>query len=135
MSILLRLISIYMVVVAFAVGVQFIVAPLYASSGEVWSCLGWFMGVGVLIALVVNTNKWMRGGSVSDLRQYLDVRTLFYASLVLFFWYFANVFGHGTSDYWHQLWWLINPLFFIVCAETGLRLWCGASSDQSKPSA
>ena len=56
MSVLVRLVAAYLVLVAVAVAVHFIITPLYHPGGDapfpVWQVLNWFMGAGMIITVV-----------------------------------------------------------------------------------
>ena len=55
-SIALRIVAAYQVILAVAVGVNFIITPLYHPGGDepftVWEVMNWFMAVSVVIVLV-----------------------------------------------------------------------------------
>ena len=59
----------------------------------------------------------------SDMRRYLEVNALFYASAVLGLWFFWNWFGDLMSRGERLLWAFINPLFVVVAGACGFRLW------------
>ena len=87
-----RLISVYLALVALAVGVQFMVFPLYAydADGEVmasaldlWHVLGWFMAAGLVLMLVTTCRQKCRyaGDTSADIRPWLRSNVMFYTTV------------------------------------------------------
>ena len=138
MGILKRVLAIIHIVLAFAVGLNWIATPLYhdgSDSYPVWEFLNYFMAVAVLIALIVNflskraLDREESDGSLT--RQYFEVNLAFYASIVLAMWYYWNFFGSifpetesAAVGLIHlEMWTLVDPLFVLVSGVTGFRLW------------
>ena len=138
MGILIRVLAVVHIVLAFAVGLNWIATPLYhdgSDSYPVWEFLNYFMAVAVLIALIVNfLSKRALDREPSDgalTRQYFEVNLAFYASIVLALWYYWNFFGSlfpetesAAVGLIHlEMWTLVDPLFVLVSGVTGFRLW------------
>lgn len=130
-----RLISVYLALVAVAVGVQFVVFPLYAydSDGEamasaldVWHVLGWFMAVALVLMLVTTCREKCRlaGDTSADLRPWLRSNVLFYATVLLALAYVPSWFesawnGNNNWTIWH----LIDTVLPVLFAAEAYRLW------------
>ena len=131
----------YMVLVALAVAVFFIINAFLLDSIDVpgiWYVLDVLMLVGLASALIFNyANK--REESESDLdgsvtRRYLDATALFYltaAVTILFLhnWLSLLALGGDSLDGNHQAWviWaIVDTLVPITLGVTGCRLWCEA---------
>ena len=138
MGILKRVLAVIHIVLAFAVGLNWIATPLYhdgSDSYPVWEFLNYFMAVAVLIALIVNflskraLDREKSDGSLN--RPYFEANLAFYASIVLALWYYWNFFGSlfpetesAAVGLIHlEMWTLINPLFVLTTGVTGFRLW------------
>ena len=146
MPALKRVLAIYLIAIAFATGINWIATPLYhdgSSNYWVWEILNWFMAVGVIIVLVVNSIRKRRlcrreEGSSAITRDYLEVNLAFAASIVLTLWYFWNWFAAlnpgsepDVVGLIHLEWWaFINPMGVLLYAYTGAYLWRAASSVQ-----
>ena len=138
MGILQRVLGVIHIVLAFAVGLNWIATPLYHDGSDyypVWVFLNYFMAVAVLIALIVNfLSKRALDNAESDgslTRRYFEVNLAFYASIVLAMWYYWNFFGSlfpetesAAVGLIHlEMWTLVDPLFVLVVGVTGFRLW------------
>ncbi len=138
MAILKRVLAVAHIVLAFAVGMNWIATPIYHDGSvdyPVWTFLSYFMAPAVLIALIVNLlskralDREEADGSLT--RQYFEVNLAFYASIVLALWYYWNFFGtlfpeteSAAVGLIHlEMWSLIDPLFVLVVGVTGFRLW------------
>ena len=142
MSIVNRILSIYLIAVAFATGINWIATPLYhdgSSNYWVWETLNWFIAAAVVITLVVNAIRKRQlcrreEGSAAISRDYVEVNLAFAASVVLTLWYFWNWFAAlnpGSEPevvgLIHLEWWaFVNPLGVLVYAYTGAYLWRAA---------
>ena len=130
-SIALRIVAAYQVILAVAVGVHFIITPLYHPGGDepftAWEIMNWFMAVSVVIVLVGSFMRKRRmDAGEADTRQSLEVNIVFYAALGLFLWYFWNWFGVFSGQDNGTLWAFIDPLFVLVVGPAGLRMWRAA---------
>ncbi|MCY3544510.1 MAG: hypothetical protein OXH22_10805 [Chloroflexi bacterium] len=138
MSILKRAAAVYLIVVAAAAGVHWIVSPLYDnSSGEypIWVIMNWFMAGAIIVAADTNIrNKVSIMGGERDVPltgRRVQINLLFYATIVLVLWYFWNWF-YGFFPYNEpeivapihlEMWTLINPLFVLTVGVTGFSAW------------
>ena len=138
MGLLKRVLGVVHIVLALAVGLNWIATPLYHDGSDyypVWVFLNYFMSVAVLIALIVNfLSKRALDREQSDeslTRKYFEVNLAFYASIVLALWYYWNFFGSlfpetesAAVGLIHlEMWTLVDPLFVLVSGVTGFRLW------------
>ena len=130
MSILIRVAAAYLVLLAAAVAINFIITPLYHPGGEepftVWEILNWFMAVGMVIALAASYVEKRRvdvDGSV-DIRRYIGANVVFYAACVVFLLYFWNWFSllSPNNEPDGQFWAVIDALMPVVLGVTGCRM-------------
>ncbi len=135
MAIAQRLVSVFLVVVALAVAINWLASPIIDnSSGDynIWGVLNWFMAAATAIVLAVNVMRKVKlpsNGSIT--REYLEVNVSFYASLLLALWYYWNWFNAlfpenepGVVGTIHLAYWgLIDPLLVLVVGATGFHVW------------
>lgn len=127
-NIALRIVAAYQMLMAVAVGVHFIITPLYHPGGDepftAWLVMNWFMAVSVVIVLLGSfARKRRMDAEEADTRTSLEVNIVFYAALGLFLWFFWNWFGALTDQGNGTLWAFIDPLFVLVVGPAGLRIW------------
>ncbi len=128
----------YMMWVAVAVGVFFVINPLLNESIEVssvWFVLDILMVIGLAAALVVNSaRKWSEGGRDPNLpvtRRYVEINAAFYLTVgvtILFLhnWFSLLANGADSLDGNHQAWviWaVVDVLLPVTLGLTGYRLW------------
>ncbi len=131
MSILIRAVAAYLVLVAVSVGVHFIITPLYHPGGDApffaWVVHNWFMAVGMVLALAGSyaAKRSVDADGSADLKRYLEANTVFYAAAVVFLLFFWNWFSalspNDSAD--GQFWVVIDTLMPIVMGGTGCRMW------------
>lgn len=132
----------YIVALAVAVGVHFVITPLYhdGSGGyPVWDVHNWFWVVALILMLSANLHFKLalnreRSDSASGLtREYLETNVLFYASIILcilFFWkWFDQNWAADPESSSTLSWPFINPPLIAVATASGLRLWRRARGD------
>ena len=133
MSILIRAAAAYLVLLASAVAVNFIITPLYHPGGDepftVWEILNWFMAVGMVIALAasyVDKRRVDRDGS-ADIRRYIEANLAFYAAVLVFLLFFWNWFSllSPNNEPDGQFWAVIDSLMPVVLGVTGCRVFRG----------
>jgi hypothetical protein len=134
MSILIRAVAAYLVLVAVAVAVHFIITPLYHPGGDApftaWAVMNWFMAVAMLITLAAACAEKRRidGDRETDLKRYLEANTVFYGAVAVFILYFWNWFSslspNNVPD--SQFWVVIDILMPIVMGVAGCRMWRNA---------
>ena len=131
MLLLGRVTSVYLIVLAVVVAVNFIITPLYHPGGDepytVWETLNWFMAVGIGITVIssyVQKRRVDADGS-SDLKRYLEANAVFYLAVVvflIFFWnWFSNLSANNEAD--GQFWVVVDTLMPIVMGLTGCRMY------------
>ena len=138
MSILKRVLAVFLMLTALAAGVNWIATPLYDNSSgyPVWVILDWPIALGVVIVLVVNFLRKRdldsNGSGASVTRKYLEVNIAFYASLLLTLWFYWNwfysLFPDNEPDAVEQIhlmmWAFIIPVLSVpVMGATGFHLW------------
>ena len=130
MDLLHRLVALFLLLMAVAVGVHYIITPLYddGSTGfPVWSILNWPMAVAVSAAFIINLSLWLRGvgerPTGSGVVLWLQVNFRFYSSLVLLLWFLNNWFADLMNVDAAVRWTFVNVLFVAVMISTGLHPW------------
>ena len=134
MSILIRAAAAYLVLLAAAVAINFIVTPLYHPGGDepftVWEILDWFMAFGMVIALAAGyvDKRRVDGDGSADIRRYIEANVVFYGAVALFLLFFWNWFSllSPNNEPDGQFWAVIDALMPIVLGVTGCRLFAGA---------
>ena len=131
MLLLGRVTSVYLIVLAVVVAVNFIITPLYHPGGDepytVWETLNWFMAVGMLITVVASYVQKRRvdADGSSDVKRYLEANAVFYLAVVvflIFFWnWFSNLSANNEAD--GQFWVVVDTLMPIVMGVTGCRMY------------
>ena len=139
-----RLSGIYMIGVAIAVAVYFIINPFLVDSFEVinvWRVLNVLMVIGLALALIFNYVR-KREEDTQDpnqpaTRRHLDVNVSFYltaAVTILFLhnWFSLLALGESSLNDTNQqawvIWAAVDTALPLVLGVTGCRLWCKASS-------
>ena len=136
MLLLGRVTSVYLIVLAVVVAVNFIITPLYHPGGDepytVWETLNWFMAVGMVITVVAGyiLKRRVDADGSSDVKRYLEANAVFYLALVvflIFFWnWFSDLSPNNAPD--GQFWVVVDTLMPIVMGLTGCRIWACANS-------
>ena len=139
-----RLLGAFLIATALAAVLNWTATPLYNDGGSeygVWKILNWFMAVAVALVLAVNlARKIGLGNDQPDgpvTRKHMETNLSFYGSVALTGWFFWNWFHSFLPENEPELvgeihlaaWVLINPLFVVVCAATGLYLFREAARD------
>ena len=130
MSNLIRAAAAYLILLAAAVAINFIITPLYHPGGDepftVWEILNWFMAVGMVIALAASYVEKRRvdGDGSVDIRRYIGANAVFYAAGVVFMLYFWNWFSllSPNNEPDGQFWAVIDALMPVVLGVTGCRM-------------
>ena len=136
MAIVLKLLSVYTVLVALLVAVKFISGIEQPD----WSVINWLMAAGVIIALggAVYCKRGLEAdGGGSDVRRLLDVNVPFYAALALLiafaFQWSSELNDHvqliavvnGEDTVIGSMWAYIDTAYIIVTGMVGVRMWNG----------
>ena len=139
-----KLAGAYLIVVAVAVAVFFIINNVLAESFDfdvlsVWYVLDVLMLIGLVVALICNfiAKRDLKGPEPSGAvtRQYLEVNVLFYLTVVvtilfLHSWLSFLALGSDSLDGNHQawvLWGIVDTLLPISLGVTGCHILCGPS--------
>ena len=130
MLLLGRVTSVYLIVLAVVVAVNFIITPLYHPGGDepytVWETLNWFMAVGMVATVIASYMQKRRvdADGSSDVKRYLEANAVFYLAVVvflIFFWnWFSNLSANNEAD--GQFWVVVDTLMPIVMGLTGCRM-------------
>lgn len=133
-----RLISAYLLLVAVAVAVHFVVFPLYAydSDGEtigsalnVWHVLDVFMAAGLAMMMLTTWREKRRHeGDSSDLRPWLRSNVMFYGTVLVALAFVPNWFEYAWG--WNSkpiVWHVIDTALPVMFAVEGHRLWRASS--------
>ncbi len=131
MLLLGRVTSVYLIVLAVVVAVNFIITPLYHPGGDepytVWETLNWFMAVGMVITVIASYVQKRRvdADGSSDVKRYLEANAVFYLAVVvfiIFFWnWFSDLSPNNAPD--GQYWVVVDTLMPIVMGVTGCRMY------------
>lgn len=131
MLLLGRVTSVYLIVLAVVVAVNFIITPLYHPGGDepytVWEVLNGFMAAGMVITVVASYIQKRRvdADGSSDIKRYLEANAVFYLAVVvfiIFFWnWFSDLSPSNQPD--GQYWVVVDTLMPIVMGLTGCRMW------------
>ena len=132
MQILQRVLGAYVMVIALAVAVNFIITPFFfdnESGYPIWDVLDFFMAVAILIAFFVSCwDMWRlcKEGDEADLKRYVSVNVAFFATGVLLLLFFSNwaahLVKHETLEDW-TIWAIIDAILPPILGAAGLRLW------------
>ena len=139
-----RIAGAYLIIVAVAVAVFFIINTVLAEAFDfdvvpVWYVLDVLMLIGLIVALYYNfaaKRAAMRPGPDEAVtRGYLEVNVIFYATVVVTILFLHNwlallTLGSDSLDGNHQAWviWaFVDTLLPITLVVTGSHLWCATS--------
>ena len=143
MAILRRVGAVYLVAVALAVAVFFVINQFLDDSVDVvqvWSVLDVPMVIGLAAAFIFNLSRKMEEGArdpeASVTRRYLEVNLAFYITaavsiLFLHNWFSLLANGPDSLDGNHQAWviWaFVDTALPLLLAATGFSLWREAHS-------
>ena len=132
-----KIIGIYLLIVAVAVGVHTVIEPLYHVStvarpySPAWDVLNIMMIVALVLCMVFCYFRKSRVDSdgTASLREFMSANVLFYSSLfvsILFFWNWFNLhspeFTAIGDDSVTVVWIIIDALLPLVTGATGIHL-------------
>ncbi len=137
MALVLRIVGIYLIVTAVAVGLLLMFTPLiHDGSPEypLWEILNWFMAAGVVLILAINLRRrimGLAGGTdASSKLDHLQVNIVYYATValtILFFWEWfwtlnpASETGDAVTS--HLIYFpIVDVLFVVLALSTGRHL-------------
>ena len=131
MPMITRLLGLYSMLIAFVVGVYFIISPFVTADwgGDLWDVLNYFMVAGTTIVLgAAFMDKRCLEAGTTDVIQYIRTYVAFYSALLLFMWFFWKWFSVLNGDDSDSLsWTFVDPLFAIVVGSIGRRMWRNAA--------
>ena len=143
MDIVRRLLGVFLVVIALVVAVNLMATPLYHDGSEdypIWKIVNWFMAIGVVVALIVNTMRkramGVGGDNEPSVREYLRVNLTYYTAIILtilFFWEWFWTLNPDSETAEaavtsHMVYFpIMDALFVVVCLATGRYLWKDAA--------
>ena len=132
MTMLSKLVAVYLILTALAVAVLLIITPLIHDGGDdypLWEILNYFMAVGVVIVLVANyiCKRRQDASDQSDLAGSL----VFYGAValtMLFFWEWFWTLNPdsetGDAALSHMVYFpLVDALYTVIGLSTGKALW------------
>ena len=134
MEALKKIAGIYMVLVAIAVGVQFVISPFVDNAEAnypIWSVLNWFMTPCVVFALISSFSDqrtFLNSGDLENTVQYIRVKAMLYSSGMLTLMYLWNWLADFYNSDITVMWGFIDPLFVMVCGTIGVRLAVNSNS-------
>ena len=127
-----RVLGGYVMVIALAVAVNFIITPFFfdnESGYPIWDVLDYFMAVAIVIVFVASCwDMWRlcKAGDEADLKRYVSVNVAFFATGVLLLLFFSNwaahLVKHETLEDW-TIWAIIDAILPPILGAGGLRLW------------
>ena len=127
-----RVLGGYVMVIALAVAVNFIITPFFfdnESGYPIWDVLDFFMAAAILIAFAASCRDMWRlckEGDEADLKRYVSVNVAFFATVVLLLLFFSNwaahLVKHETLEDW-TIWAIIDAILPPILGAGGLRLW------------
>ncbi len=146
MDLLKRIIGIYLVATAVAVGVHTVVEPLYHASGPgqpyspLWNVLNPLMAAAIALALVFGYLRKQEvdgeGGSAGVTREFVAANAHFYGFLfvgILFFWNWFNLlmpaFTALGDDTVTLVWILIDATLPLLLGAMGVSLLRGGRGE------
>ncbi len=131
MSILVRAVAAYLVLVGAAIAVNFVLTPVYHPGGDepftLWEILNWFMAAAIVLTLVSSYayKRRIDNDESADVKRFIEANTVFHVTVVvflLFFWnWFSNLSPNNEPD--GQVWTVVDTVMPIVTAVVGIRMW------------
>ena len=131
MSVLMRAVGVYLMLVAVAIPVHFIITPLYYVRGDTsstaWAVMNWFMALAVAITLAASywDKRRMDSDAAADLKRYLEANSVFYGTVavsIVYYWNWMMSLSPGNvAD--GQFWTVLGAAMPIVIGVSGCRLW------------
>lgn len=126
-----RLLGIFLLVVAVAVGIHFVVTPLYMPLDPtgyvypIWEIMNYFMGAAILIALWTHMCAWkasMKGDQCCSTCDCLLCGATIVLALLYFHNWFLTLRFNPPSDYELIYWGIIDATFPVIIGATALQM-------------
>ena len=135
MSILVRAVAAYLVLVGAAVAVNFVLTPVYHPGGDepftVWETLNWFMAAAMVLTLVFSYayKRRIDNDESADVKRFIEANTVFHVTIVVFLLFFFNWFSNlsPNNEPDGQVWTIVDTVMPIVLGVTGIRMWRSAA--------
>ncbi len=110
--------------VAAVVALFFVIGPFWDWGESAWEVFNYFMALAVLLSLYY-AYTWKKGlGDDADTKSYVHHKTLLLGAVVLALWFFYTWFTDMQGgDVAENLWLFSHPLFVLVTACVGDKLW------------
>ena len=135
MSILVRAVAAYLVLVGAAIAVNFVLTPVYHPGGDepftLWEILNWFMAAAIVLTLVSSYayKRRIDGDESADVKRFIEANTVFHVTIVVFLLFFFNWFSNlsPNNEPDGQVWTIVDTVMPIVLGVTGIRMWRSAA--------
>ena len=135
MSILVRAVAAYLVLVGVVVAVNFVLTPVYHPGGDepftVWETLNWFMAAAMVLTLVSSYayKRRIDKDESADVKRFIEANTVFHVTIVVFLLFFFNWFSNlsPNNEPDGQVWTIVDTVMPIVLGVTGIRMWRSAA--------
>ena len=134
MDIAKRLLAVFLVLTAVAVGLTLMLTPVFHDGSEeypVWRILNWFMAAGVVFSLAANSLRKRKLTAESGSLEYLQGSFAWYGAIVLttlFFWEWFWTLNPdsetGDAVTSHLVYFpVVDSLYMVIALSTGRYLW------------
>ena len=135
MSILVRAVAAYLVLVGAVIAVNFVLTPVYHPGGDepctVWETLNWFMAAAMVLTLAFSYQYKRRidNDESADVKRFIEANTVFHVTIVVFLLFFFNWFSNlsPNNEPDGQVWTIVDTVMPIVLGVTGIRMWRSAA--------
>ena len=135
MSILVRAVAAYLVLMGAVIAVNFVLTPVYHPGGDepftVWETLNWFMAAGMVLTLAFSYayKRRIDKDESADIKRFIEANTVFHVTIVVFLLFFFNWFSNlsPNNEPDGQVWTIVDTVMPIVLGVTGIRMWRSAA--------
>ena len=135
MSILVRAVAAYLVLMGAVIAVNFVLTPVYHPGGDepftVWETINWFMAAAIVLTLVFSYTYKRRidKDESADVKRFIEANTVFHVTIVVFLLFFYNWFSNlsPNNEPDGQVWTIVDTVMPIVLGVTGIRMWRSAA--------
>ena len=135
MSILVRAVAAYLVLMGAVIAVNFVLTPVYHPGGDepftVWETINWFMAAAIVLTLVFSYTYKRRidKDESADVKRFIEANTVFHVTIVVFLLFFFNWFSNlsPNNEPDGQVWTIVDTVMPIVLGVTGIRMWRSAA--------
>ena len=135
MSILVRAVAAYLVLMGAVIAVNFVLTPVYHPGGDepftVWETLNWFMAAAMVLTLAFSYayKRRIDKDESADVKRFIEANTVFHVTIVVFLLFFFNWFSNlsPNNEPDGQVWTIVDTVMPIVLGVTGIRMWRSAA--------